>query len=312
MNRRALIRGIAVGGTASLAGCFLSGDENNDRNEAVATAHKELSRAVDILNKTELTVAGKLDISSQDFNRYSTENVTSHTKIAAEALMDDDSNAGDVLQVVTTVLEETAYQYEAIDGLFEAFTDYELHLYDNNYQNAVRASGQFKNHHTEVTNHGSTITENLALLKNKGYEEPVEGFSVQAWSQEQAVFVELSEAMRSLKYGFSGQARGLLRLRRASIERNNERYDKGLEEARIARDRFEQAKESFSQSVNRDITYRRALIKDFTCLSEKYIYVTDIGINALESYTNGDISEGDDLWQKMNKKLQTANDECSA
>jgi hypothetical protein len=287
-------------------------NEKNNRSEAVETAHSELLKAVDLLNGVELTVDGELDVSSQDFNGYSPEDVTGYTETATGALADDDSDVGNVLSVVAMVLEETAYQYEAIDGLFETFAEYELQLYNNDYQNAIRASNRFVDYHTEFVEHGSTITENLALLKNKGYEEPVGGFSIQTWSQEQSRFIKLSKVMRSLKSGFGEQARGLLRLRRASIERNNGRYDNGLEEVRIARNRFEKAEESFSLSLKRGLTYRRALIKDFTCLSRSYLDATDLGITALEAYASNNNREGDEMWKNMNKQLQAANEECSA
>ncbi|MFT4884386.1 MAG: hypothetical protein ACI8U4_001901 [Natronomonas sp.] len=310
MNRRTLLQTIAVAGSVSLAGCetLLYGNESNER---VATANSELSEAAAILNDIELTIDGELDISSGDFEGFSPADVTQHTNAANEALADHNSSAAEVLLVVSTVVEETAYQYEAIKGLFQAHFTYEQRLIDGDYEGARQAANNFGDRHAEVSDHGSAVTEHLASLKDAGYEEPVDGFSVGAWSREQSIFVDMADAMAPLRLGFNEQARGLLNLQRASINKNNEAYERAFDEMNSAQDWFEGTVESFGVSLNRGITYRRALIEDFLCLSEGHFEATEIGIDALEAYVNGSESEGDNLWEQMKKKTQQSSGGCS-
>lgn len=311
MNRRTLIQMMGVVGSASLAGCetLLYGKEGN---EAATTAQSELSEAAAVLNSVQLTADGELAVAPEDFDGYSPENVTRHTESADEALNDDDSDASEVLSVVSTVLEETAYQYKAIDGLFQSHYSYEQRLYEDDYEGAIQAANNFGDRHAEVSDYGSTITENLASLKEGGYKEPVDGFSVESWSQEQSIFVDMTDVMGPLRYGFNEQARGLLSLRRASIDQNNENYEKALEKMRNSREWFGRAVESFGVSLERGITYRRALIEDFSCLSEGHLEATQMGIDALEAYSSGNKSEGDDLWTQMREKIEQSSGGCSS
>lgn len=310
MNRRTLLRTIAVAGSASLAGCetLLYGKEGN---ESVATAHSELSEAAAVLNDLELTVDGELDISSDDFEGYSPSDVTQHTNAANEVVADHNSNAAEVLLVVSTILEETAYQYEAIKGLFQAHFTYEQRLIEGDYEGAGQAANNFGDRHADVSDYGSAVTENLASLKDAGYEEPVSRFSVGAWSREQSRFVEMADAMAPLRLGFNEQARGLLHLQRASINKNNKDYERASDEMNNAQNWFEGAVESFRVSLNRGITYRRALIEDFSCLSEGHFEATKIGIDALEAYDSGSESEGNNLWEQMREKVQISSGGCN-
>lgn len=310
MNRRTLINTMAVVGSVSLAGCetLLYGKEGN---EAAATAQSELSEAAAVLNSVELTVDGEIAVDSEDFEGYSPEDVTQHTESANEAIAEDDSDVSEVLSVVSSVLEETAYQYESIDGLFKAHYSYEQRIYEGDYGGAIQAANSFGDRHAEISDYSSTITENLVSLKENGYNNPVAGFSVEAWSQEQSIFVDMMDVMGPLRYGFNEQARGLSSLRRASVKKNNGDYENALEQMRSARDWFEGAMESFSVSLERGITYRRALIEDFLCLSKGYLDATRTGIDALEAYRNENESEGDDLWNQMREKVQQSSGGCN-
>jgi hypothetical protein len=308
MNRRTLLRTAVVSGTGILAGCSVF--DNSGRNDAITTAHSELSEATAILNDVELTTDGELDVSSRDFEGYSLEDVTSRTETANEALSHDDSDVSDVLSVVSTVLEETAYQYTAIDSLFVNFAAYEQRLYDNDYQNAIRAANRLGDAHAEVTDRGDMITDYLNSLENAGYESPVDGFSVKEWSQEQSRFTDFVDTVKPLRYGFNEQARGLLRFQRVSADKDEGAYENGLEEARHARNWFEAAQESFHISLSRGITYRRALIEDYLCFSEGLSGAIETATNSLNAYNSGNKRKGDDLWQQMKEEIQKADKSC--
>lgn len=309
MNRRVFLRGLAVGVATSLAGCetLLYGKEGN---VAVATANSELSEAAVILNKLELTVDGEIDISSGDFEGYSPENVTQHTKAANEALADDGSDAADVLSAISTVLEETAHQYAALDDVFGYVAGYEQLYSEGKYTNAMEASNQFAENLSEVASHSRTITDELVRLDDAGYNNPIEGFSIDQWSEEQSIFVGMIQAMNPLGIGFTRQTDGMRLLRSVSARRNHEEYQTGLGEAQEARDSFKVAHEQFGTSLDRGLKQRQTFVEQLACLSNGYVGSTETVIDALEAYNDGNDSKGDDLWEQAISEMEQVNEDC--
>lgn len=311
MNRRTFITTIAVAGSASLAGCkkSLLGTEGN---EAVATAHSELSEAAAVLNSIELTIDGEVDISSNDFEGYSPGDVTQHTEIANEALSDDDSDASEVLLAVSTVLEETAYQYASIDDIFGYFATYRQQYFQHEYGHALEAGNRFGESLSEVASRSEKISGELARLDEAGYEEPVEGFSVQGWIDEQEIFANMMQAMNPLGVGLTQHASSMVLLGSIMNHQENGDYQAGIEEARMAKDGFETAKEKFRISLDRGLPQRRTTTERLACIADGHIKSVETAIEAFEAYENGNQSKGDDLWEQAGTESRQANEECAS
>lgn len=309
MNRRTLLQGIATGVAASLAGCetVLFGKE---RNEIVVTARSELADATAILNGIELTSDGEVTVNSRDFEGYSVEDVTTHTDLANQTLAKDDSGASEVLSAVSTILEETAYQYTAIDDVFGYATGYERLYANGEYDNAVDAAHRLAESLSEVASQSRTITDELVRLDNADYGNPVEGFSVDNWADEQSIFVGMIQRLNPLGVGFTRQANGMRLLASASVRRDQEEYQTGIKELQDARSSFERANEQLSVSLNRELTHFRPFVKQLTCLSEGYINPTTTAIDALEAYDAGDRRRGDNLWEQAITEMEETNSGC--
>lgn len=309
MNRRTFITKIAVVGSTTLAGCKkrLLGTEGN---EAVATANTELSEAAAVLNSIELTVDGEVHISSDDFEGYSPEDVSQHTDAANEALADDDSDAGEVLLTVSTILEETAYQYAAINGVYGYFATYRERYFQHNYEHSLRAAERFHESVSEAVNRSENIRAEIIPLDEAGYEEPVDGFSVQEWIDEQKIFGRMLHAMNPFGIGLTQHASSMVLLGSVLNHRNNGNYQAGIEEAHLAKDGFETAKQQFRISLNRGLSQHRATAEQLRCIAEGHIESVETAIEALEAYKNGDESRGDDLWEQAESRSIRANENC--
>lgn len=309
MNRRTLIRTITVAGVASLSGCetLLYGKEGN---EAVATAQSDLSEAAAVLNSIELVDNREANISLEDFDGYSPEDVTQHIESANDALAKDDSDAGEVLSVVSTVLEETAYQYDSIGGVFRSMATYRQRYINSEFENAIRAGDQFATRLSEVTEHSTAITENLVSLDDAGYEEPVEGFSVERWADEQGVLLKMAESMTPLGVGFIRHANGMRTQQNAIIAKRNGDYQTALEEAEEAESSFGTAEEKFSASLALGLSQYRSLIEQFSCLADGFLGGAETSVEALEAYNAGNENEGDNLWEQAISEIEKVNVEC--
>lgn len=309
MNRRTFVRTMAVAGSASLAGCetFLYGKKGN---EAAATAESELSKAATILNNVELTSDGKPAISSDDFEGYSSENVTQHTEIANEALADDDSDAAALLSDVSTIIEETAYQYESLDGVFDTVIDYERHYSASELEAAMRTGHRFTNRVAEVTEHANTISQHLTPMYEAGYEEPVEGFSLEKWGHEQGAFLAMAEPLGPLGVGFVHQAKGRHVIGRVSAAKQSGDYKKGIEEAEVAKRSLLTAEERFSASLELDLSYWVTFVEQLICQSNGFLNVMETVTKALEAYNKGNESEGDDMWEQAISEIEQVNQSC--
>lgn len=309
MKRRTLLRTIAVVGSTSLAGCetVLYGKEGN---EAVATANSELAEAAAILNNIELTANDEANVSPGDFEGYSPSHVTQHTDVANEALTVDDSDAGEVLSVVSTVLEETAYQYRSIDRVFESIAGYRQRYLNREFENAIHAGDRFATRLAEVTEHANTITENLVSLDDAGYKAPVEGFSVEGWANEQGVLLKMAEAMTPLGVGFVRHANGMRTQQNAIIAKRDGDYQTALQEAEEAKSSFGTAEEKFSASLDLGFSQHRTLIEQFTCLAGGFFQGAETSVGALEAYNDGNDSEGDDLWEQAISEMEQVNEDC--
>lgn len=309
MNRRTLLQIVAVSGSTSLAGCekLLFGEEGN---KSIATANSELSKAVAVLNDIELVVGDEIDISSNDFGSYSSDSVTQHTEIANKALADDSSDAGEVLSVVSTVLEETAYQYESIDGVFGSIAGFRQRYLEGDFKNAIRAGDRFATRLSEVTSHANTITEILLSLDESGYEKPVEGFSVEKWASEQGVLLKMAEEMAPLGIGFVRHANGMRTQQKAIIAKRDQDYQTALEEADVAEHSFETAGQKFSASLNLGLSQYQTLIEQLACLADGFSGGAETSVEALEAYNSGNESKGDDLWEQAMTEIEQVNEDC--
>ncbi|MEF8807227.1 hypothetical protein [Natronomonas sp.] len=309
MNRRTLLRTIAVAGSTSLAGCetVLYGKEGN---ETVATANSELAEAAAILNKIDLTANEEANVSPGDFEGYSPSDVTQHTDVANEALTDDDSDTGHVLSVVSTVLEETAYQYQSIEHVFGNIAEYRQRYLDREFENAIRAGDRFATSLAEVTEHANIITENLVSLDDAGYNAPVEGFSVERWANEQGVILRMAEAMTPLGVGFVRHANGMRVQQNAIVAKRDRDYQTALQEAEEAKNSFETAEENFSASLDLGFSQHRVLIEQFSCLAGGFFRGAETSVDALEAYNDGDDNKGDNLWEQAISEIEQVNDDC--
>jgi hypothetical protein len=309
MNRRNFIQGIALTGSASLAGCetLLYGKEGN---EAAATANSELSEAAAILNNVELTVDGEPDISRDDFKGYSLENVTQHTKAANEVLADDNSDVAELLSDVSTILEKTAYQYESLDGVFTSVVEYEQHYSAAELEVAIRTGDRFINRVAEVTEHANTISQHLGPMYEAGYEEPVEGFSLERWGYEQGTFLEIVEPMGPLGVAFVHQANGRRALRRVIEAKQSGDYGTAVEEAGTAEQSFQIAEERFSASLELNLDYWKHFVRQLECQSGGFIDVMETTIEALEAYENRNESKGNEMWEQASSEIEQMNRSC--
>jgi hypothetical protein len=309
MNRRTFVQTMTVAGSASLAGCetILYGEENN---ESADIAQTELSEAAAELNDIELVVSSEVDITSVDFEGYSPENVTQHTNAANKVLADDSSEVGIVLATVSTILEETAYQYGSIDGVFRSVSDYRQRYLDGNFEDAIYAGDRFATQLSKVTDHAKTITKNLVALDDAGYETPVDGFSVQEWANKQGVLLKTAEAMTPLGIGFIRHADGMRTQQNAIIAKRDTDYNIALEEARNAKDSFETAEARFSESLELGLDPWKSLVKDLACLASGFLVGAETSVEALEAYNNGDENEGDGLWEQAKSEINRVNQSC--
>jgi hypothetical protein len=309
MNRRKFIQAIALTGSASLAGCetFLYGKEGN---EAAAIADSELSEAATMLNNIELTADHEADISREDFEGYSLESVTQHTKKANEVLADDDSDVAELLLDVSTILEETAYQYESLNDVFRSVVEYEQHYSAAELKAAIQTGDRFINRIAEVTEHANTISQHLGPMYEAGYEEPVEGFSLEKWGHEQGAFLEIAEPMGPLGVGFVHQANGRRTLGRASEAKQSGDYDTAMDEAGTAETSFQIAEERFSASLELGLDYWNPLVKQLECQSSGFQDVIETTIEALEAYRNGNESKGNELWEQAGSEIKQTNQSC--
>lgn len=309
MNRRRFIQSIAVAGSGSIAGCekLLYGEEGN---EVARAAQSELSEAAAVLNSIELVVDGDVDISLDDFEGYSPEDVTQHTETANEALAGNDSDAAEVLSVVSAVLEETAYQYESIDGVFRSMAKYRHRYLDSEFEDAIHVGDQFATSLSQVTEQATTITENLVSLDDAGYEEPVKGFSIEGWADEEGVLLKMVERMTPLGVGFIRHANGMRTQQNAIVAKRDGDYQTALEEAEEAESSFGTAEEKFSASLELGLSQQRGLIEQFACLAGGFLGAAETSVESLEAYNNGNESEGNDLWEQAISEIKQVNDDC--
>jgi hypothetical protein len=309
MNRRNFIQGIALTGSVSLAGCekILYGREGN---QGAATANSELSEGVTILNKVELTVDGEPDISRDDFEGYSPENVTRHTKAANEVLAGDNSDIAKLLSDVSTILEETAYQYESLGNVFALVAEYEQKYSGAELESAIRTGDRFTNRVAGVIEHANTISQYLGPMYEAGYEEPVEGFSLEKWGHEQGAFLEILEPMGPLGVGFVHQANGRRMLGRVSAAKRSGDYDTAVTEAETAKESFKIAEERFSASLDLGLEYWRPFVNQLLCQSSGSLGVAETAIEALEAYQNGNQSKGNEMWEQAGSDIERLNHSC--
>lgn len=309
MNRRKFIQGLALAGSASLAGCetLLYGKEGN---EAAATADSELSKAALVLNDVELTANRELDISRGDFVGYSPKSVTQHTSVANEVLADDDSDVAEVLSDVSTILEETAYQYESLNGVFASVVEYKQRYTTAELESAIRIGDRFINHIAEVTEHANTISQHLGPMYEAGYKEPVDGVSLEKWGHEQGAFLEMAEPMGPLGVGFVHQANGRRTLGQATIAKQNGEYDTALEEAGNAEQSFQIADERFSASLELGLDYWAPFVKQLDCQSSGFQDVVETAIEALEAYNSGNENKGNEMWAQAGSEIERINRSC--
>ncbi|QLD87346.1 hypothetical protein HWV23_16980 [Natronomonas halophila] len=310
-NRRTVLKLFAAGGTAGFAGCPNSTSGNN-KEDAIAVARSELSQAVEILNNIGVVANGRLTVGLEKFEGYSPKEITAHTDVVSESLSHDEGEEGRVLSISSKILNKTAYQYESIENVFRTFSSYKQRYIEDDYANAMQTGNQFTTYLSEVTERSNIITENLASLNEAGHETPVDGFSIQRWAHEQGAILESTEPMTPLGIGFVRHANGMRTLQRAAGNKRDGQYQNAIKQASEAQDSFKIAEEKFSESLDLGIEYRRTLVGEFACLSRGFLNSTELVIESLEAYADGEESMGDDLWKQAISHINKVNDTCLA